>query len=299
MYKVKSFEEAKDYCKPQLKAFLNFHGIDTAKNFSCIDPGHEDRHPSMSYVENGNYCYCHSCGKSFDIFSAAEILDNCDTKTAFSKVFAFCGVEVEAGKIQTTATPKRSQEQKTTTTATKEKADKQEKDYKDYTQYINERRQYLDSLPDNAEPWEYLTKRGITREATKYFLIGYDPAYKTKTKDGKNNISGFVFGNGSGGYNLRNDNPESEKADRFRKGAKQRGTLFNGKNIILSTDRPIFITEGEIDAITLFEAGADPADVMALCGIENRKALQRDRKNENTKETGFILNAFYARLRTL
>ena len=42
-------EEAKEYAKTNLEAYLNAKGINTSSNFSCLNPAHEDKHPSMSF----------------------------------------------------------------------------------------------------------------------------------------------------------------------------------------------------------------------------------------------------------
>lgn len=51
----------------------------TKGTFKCINPLHEDRHPSMSAFttpDGTELVHCHSCGFSADIFMAHNILDN-------------------------------------------------------------------------------------------------------------------------------------------------------------------------------------------------------------------------------
>lgn len=45
------------------------------KFFRCINPEHEDKHPSTSIGKNGNYYFCFSCATGGDIFTAASILE--------------------------------------------------------------------------------------------------------------------------------------------------------------------------------------------------------------------------------
>ncbi len=61
-------EEAKEYAKTNLEAYLNAKGINTSSNFSCLNPEHEDKHPSMSFDSRRNRCHCFSCGVDYDIF---------------------------------------------------------------------------------------------------------------------------------------------------------------------------------------------------------------------------------------
>lgn len=61
--------------KYYLKEYLNrYHNIsDFRKAFRCLNPNHEDRHPSMYYSTKYNICKCFSCGKSYDIFDLIKI----------------------------------------------------------------------------------------------------------------------------------------------------------------------------------------------------------------------------------
>ena len=47
---------------------INKHGVNINKPFTCLNPNHEDNHPSMSYTSKYNICKCFSCGASYDIF---------------------------------------------------------------------------------------------------------------------------------------------------------------------------------------------------------------------------------------
>ncbi len=58
-----------DNFKPLLADYLiNKHGLNISKPFTCLNPEHEDRHPSMSYSSKYNICKCFACGTHYDIF---------------------------------------------------------------------------------------------------------------------------------------------------------------------------------------------------------------------------------------
>lgn len=42
----------------------------------CLDPNHKDNNPSCSWWEEGGVFHCFSCGKTFDIFTLANIFEN-------------------------------------------------------------------------------------------------------------------------------------------------------------------------------------------------------------------------------
>lgn len=49
------------------------HNININKPFTCLNPSHEDNHPSMSYSKKYNVCKCFSCGVRYDIFDLIGI----------------------------------------------------------------------------------------------------------------------------------------------------------------------------------------------------------------------------------
>ena len=58
-----------DNFKPMLADYLiNKHNININRPFTCLNPSHEDNHPSMSYSSKYNICKCFACGASYDIF---------------------------------------------------------------------------------------------------------------------------------------------------------------------------------------------------------------------------------------
>jgi hypothetical protein len=59
-----------------LTQYLEEHEIDPSKNFSCINPKHEDNNPSMTCRQNPENAFCMSCGCTADIFQAAHWLEN-------------------------------------------------------------------------------------------------------------------------------------------------------------------------------------------------------------------------------
>lgn len=60
--------------KPLLADYLiSKKGVNINKPFRCLNPGHDDKHPSMSYTGKYNICKCFSCGVSYDLFDLIGI----------------------------------------------------------------------------------------------------------------------------------------------------------------------------------------------------------------------------------
>ena len=52
-------------CLPQ---WLREHGLPLHKPFACLNPAHQDAHPSMGYNEKNQTVHCFACGVTYDIF---------------------------------------------------------------------------------------------------------------------------------------------------------------------------------------------------------------------------------------
>ena len=77
-----------DKLKPYLKSFLSeYYGIkDIRKNFRCINPTHEDKHPSMSYHQDEHYVKCFACGYTANIVGVASDYWNLSKSEAINKL---------------------------------------------------------------------------------------------------------------------------------------------------------------------------------------------------------------------
>ena len=74
--KIKNFEVATKELQQHLKGYLEAQGLDTKKNFKCINPKHTDSKPSMSIVEpEAIRFFCHGCRSTGDIFDAVHFLE--------------------------------------------------------------------------------------------------------------------------------------------------------------------------------------------------------------------------------
>lgn len=58
----------KEELKKSLPLWLKEHGCSLKKNFRCLNPEHEDKHPSMHYFPQTETVHCFACGTTYDIF---------------------------------------------------------------------------------------------------------------------------------------------------------------------------------------------------------------------------------------
>lgn len=136
---------------------------------------------------------------------------------------------------------------------------------------------YYEEAHRNIAKSSYLIKRGLTDKTINRFTIGYDANFihPNVTK----NIKGYpaiVIPTSPKDYTVRFTNNNADPK-MIKVGAN---TLFNFITLQRNPDKPIFIVEGEIDALSIMEVGGE---AIALSGVGNTKhflqALEQQLKN--------------------
>lgn len=226
-------EEAKEYAKANLEAYLNAKGINTSSNFSCLNPAHEDKHPSMSFDSRRNRCHCFSCGVDYDIFDVAAIDTGLSGKELFNHVYSLYNISVdyENSKNQTSSKSIPQPESKT-------KIDINKKSQNEDRENLTE---FFEKCHAAVEKTDYWKKRGLSKATVDAYNLGY---WEEKRR--------FVIPTGDFSYNAR-ATWEADKKERYLK-PKGQFELFNLKAIPLA-EQPVFVVEGEFDALSIIEAG--------------------------------------------
>jgi len=68
--------------RPYLEEYLQEHGIDTSKHFTCVNPKHTDSTASMTCRQVPERAFCMGCSTAADIFAAAHYLEGKPMKGA-------------------------------------------------------------------------------------------------------------------------------------------------------------------------------------------------------------------------
>ena len=134
---------------------------------------------------------------------------------------------------------------------------------------------------ENIGQCEYLRERGISIETAKKFWLGYGEIYFTGLGHKE---KALIIPVSKSAYNCRNTNKATEQKQRYQK--KGKIPLFNGK-VLEQSNGYVIVTEGEIDALSIIEAGGD---AVALGSANNIDLLIAGLKYSNVKGVILALN---------
>lgn len=211
--------------KSNLQTYLETKGYRTDKFFTCINPEHADKHPSMKYYDD-NHVHCFGCGVTYDLIGAISAIEHLDHKEAFKKAIEYYG--------RKTLTPETILRQKTI-----KNEEKTAKNYEKAYKY------WQNALKDNFEAQKYLLSRGIDLPTANRFGLGFN-CFKSKDM----NMAAVVIPISNSCFSARNIYPDEEM--RYFKPKHCDVELFNKQ--AMTNKKPIcVITEGELDCLS-FEA---------------------------------------------
>lgn len=238
-------DQATDLLKSYLPEYLLRTGRSSTRAFTCLNPAHEDSTPSMSYDKNQRRCHCFGCHANYDIFDIIGLdYGLTSDREKFDMAYRLFNITVDGTPV--TAPPARKENKV---------------DHIDYSAYIKKAQAAFPGSPAES----YLKGRGIAPETARKYGIGYAERHWLKTGA---TMRCVVLPLGEHSYNARNID-KCDKGDRFRKGKGQEPGVFN-ISALYGSAGPVFVTEGEIDALSIIECGS-PA--VGLSSADNVNAL--------------------------
>ena len=205
------------------------------KQIRCPDKSkhaHGDTNPSARYYNDGGneHIHCHGCGGHWDLFSLVSL----DRGLDFMGAVQWCAEHWNIADI--------------TATAGKVAANA--------TPAAQTVAQYLAECATHYSETDYLRKRGISDEVARRFKIGYDPKERR-----------VVFPQGAG-YSARAIDDDNPLRYKYPKGVSV--SPVNLEALWNADKAPVFIVEGQIDALSVIEGGGV---AVGLGGITHQKAV--------------------------
>lgn len=229
---------------------------------------------------------CFKCNFYGDIIELYQQENGCSAGEAFTALYSYFGIHLDDDTPAPAKRPQRpaqaAQQPQEVQGVPQEQEEQGAPLVYDYQGYYNTvARPHLDD-PDAVA---YLSRRGISLELARRFWLGFDPAWRSPTaiRNGKNPPSSprLIIPTGPYSYVARDIRPGVTEYAKMKEGAAQPLNLraLGSGN---PDRRPVFIVEGEIDALSIMEAGAE---AVALGSTSNtRKLLEhlRERPTEST-----------------
>ena len=221
---------------------LRFHR--EGREYVAACPEHKDNTPSLHLFQKDGQPFLYKCfgqcGKSGSIIDFVQLVDNCDLKTAIRTVEEYCGQSWEGTKDRV---------EKVFRPASPEVAPK---DFKTYT--LEQWKPLEEALWRSRYAVEWLRSRGIALDTAKSVHLAFReslPLVKEKDKDIEN--SGWVGFPCLNGDVIECIKWRSIVRKVFYRSPGMKTTLYNTNSIDILD--PVFLVEGEFDALTLTQAG--------------------------------------------
>lgn len=232
-------DERKFEIKSRMAEYLQSKGIDVSKHFLCLV--HEDHKPSMSFKNNRIKCF--SCGWSGDIFDLIrQEYGLKEHKEIFKKAEAI---------FESTQLPSEARKRST--------------QYQDIPKQKKNYTAYFKRVQSQLRQTDYLLKRGVSYETAERYGVGFDPNFRF-SMNGPTTPAIILF-TGQHSFTVRNTLPQVDEGERVRKIG---GCPLYLGGMLSKADRPLIVTEGEIDALSVWEVGGC---AMALGSVTNAVLL--------------------------
>ena len=211
--------------KLYLPLYLQQKGIDIRKNFSCPDPGHgsPDVHPSCTYYQKDNICYCHKCKKTYDIFDLIgfdENINYMDSVKRCEELFSGPDINYQMALKNVSRNDINGNQ-----------IDRDE---------IKKREIYINECAAKINTTNYLKDRGLSDKTIRDFKLGYDRS--------KNSIVIPFIDSASNYFVTR-----SVLEKKYIKPKGEKCPIFNLRDLYNVDHQPVFITEGQLDCLSFKE----------------------------------------------
>ena len=198
---------------------------------------------------------CFSCGAGGDIFDLIGKVEQLDEPRAqLERACELFRIDLDGrGTVAQNKTKNERYTDMSIHTNTYTQTDTDKKD--SLVPYFKERQRHLQET-------DYHTQRCISKGVATRFMLGYEPHYTQST--GGKVWQVLIIPTGHYSYVARNTDPQAGESDRYRKYGK--ATPLNHKALQTAT-KPIFITEGEIDALSIIEVGGEAIGLGSISNV--------------------------------
>jgi len=243
--------KAKETAKLRLEEYLNIITTKQGRKYVCPFCGSgtgPNKTPAGNLTPDKQRFHCFSCSFNGDIFDIVGKIEGiANNAEIFKRVYEMFGLQTgelpRSNRFNAAKNPVSS--------------------LKDYTQYYKQ-------CHGRAGETDYFSFRGLSDMTVKLFNLGYDPQWRSlkALSTGKNPpaSSRVIIPTSSRSYVARATDPDADP--KFKAIKEGPAEIFNPK--ALQGTNPVFIVEGEFDALSVIEAGGQS---LSLGSTSNKRKL--------------------------
>lgn len=265
--------------KQYMPDYLQSRGVDIQKasrnNTVCPVCKNGSKTGCFHYYPDTQKVKCFSCNFNGDLFDLIAQEKSIDNSAAIQQARKMYGTK----EISTKSSGNTFTRNYTSHPTDKKKKQPQE----DYSFFFLQ--------AEKANDYQYLQSRGISPKTQHHFHIGFVPDWKHQTKYPENTIPTprVIIPRSKYSYMARFTGTIEEllkidsRMENPKLNSKGKVPLFNPEAL---EQNPVFIVEGEIDAMSIYEAGGAAC---GLCSASNRRLLLNRLKDSSRVGQAFIL----------
>ena len=241
-------EEAKEEVKRRLEEYLRARGIDTRHKFKCLNPQHNDEHPSMSYDPQRQIAHCFSCNVSYDTFNVMELDTGLHGLDLFKYAYEYFGIKLEGRSPMSSY-----------------KSQEKNQNLQDVSDYMENSQKAL----KGSQGEKYLHERGFNDKILQDCHVGYDESKKSIVLP----------------YIRENDYyiTRSIEGKEYRKPKGKSEPLYQ----LGERSNVVYVTEGQLDAMSLYQSGVKYVVAIGGGGTEKLKTIY-DKKTDMPKRAVIV-----------
>lgn len=260
------YNRAREELKPRLKDYVESitSKSKVANMYVCpicgSGTGHNHTGAFSIDRKDPNRFKCFSCGLSGDIFDLIGAVENItDPLEQLKRAGELYGIEVTGSPTAEENFNEVAQNQPKNEQYTHMDIHTNTYTYTDTEGNLA----YYRECQSHLKETDYHTQRGISEGVANRFMLGYDSQYTKST--GGAVWQALIIPTGYYSYVARNTDPQADSKNRYRKTGQ--ATPLNYKALQTAT-KPIFIVEGELDALSIIEAGGEAIGLGSTANID-------------------------------
>jgi len=270
-------QQAEQEIKARIEDYLRWQGINPDKPFRCLNPDHQDNNPSMSLDRQRHKAHCFGCGADYSTLDLIGIQEGItDTAELYKRAYELFHIDIDRPQHQNQPkTAQHTQDNIHNNTYTTTQPAEAAAEEADYTQFF---------LQANKDLLKTTYHRGISIDTLNRYKVGYVEKW-THPADGKHFSPRLIIPTSKTSY-LARDTRENPPADAkpFAKMKVGKMHIFNYKGLA-EAKQPVFIVEGEIDALSIIDAGGE---AIALGSTAMVKSLLKQLESQKPSQPFII-----------